>query len=35
MKFASYQDGSRDGQLVIVSRDLSQAVYPSHIANRL
>ena len=35
MKFASYQDGSRDGQLVLVSRDLSQAVYPSHIANRL
>ncbi|MDH4480160.1 MAG: fumarylacetoacetate hydrolase family protein [Rhodoferax sp.] len=35
MKFASYQDGSRDGQLVVVSRDLSQAVYPSHIANRL
>jgi fumarylacetoacetate (FAA) hydrolase len=35
MKFASYQDGSRDGQLVVVSRDLSLAVYPSHIANRL
>jgi len=35
MKFASYFDGSRDGQLVLVSRDLSQAVYPSHIANRL
>ncbi len=35
MKFASYQDGSRDGQLVVVSRDLGQAVYPSHIANRL
>ena len=35
MKFASYNDGSRDGQLVLVSRDLSQAVYPSHIANRL
>lgn len=35
MKFASYHDGSRDGQLVLVSRDLSQAVYPSHIANRL
>jgi fumarylacetoacetate (FAA) hydrolase len=35
MKFASYQDGSRDGQLVVVSLDLSQAVYPSYIANRL
>lgn len=35
MKFASYQDGSRDGQLVVVSRDLGLAVYPSHIANRL
>ena len=35
MKFASYFDGTRDGQLVLVSRDLSQAVYPSHIANRL
>jgi fumarylacetoacetate (FAA) hydrolase len=35
MKLASYQDGSRDGQLVVVSRDLRWAVYPSHIANRL
>ena len=35
MKFASYFDGTRDGQLVLVSLDLSQAVYPSHIANRL
>ncbi len=35
MKFASYQDASRDGQLVVVSRDLTQAVYPTHIANRL
>ena len=35
MKFASYQDTSRDGQLVVVSRDLTQAVYPTHIANRL
>ncbi len=35
MKFASYQDDSRDGQLVVVSRDLTQAVYPTHIANRL
>lgn len=35
MKLASYQDGSRDGQLVVVSRDLSQAHYATHIANRL
>ena len=35
MKLASYHDGSCDGQLVLVSRDVSQAVYPSHIANRL
>ena len=35
MKLATYKDGSRDGQLVVVSRDLSQAVYASNIANRL
>ncbi|MGI9132818.1 MAG: fumarylacetoacetate hydrolase family protein [Rhodoferax sp.] len=35
MKLATYHDGSRDGQLVVVSRDLSQAHYASHIANRL
>jgi fumarylacetoacetate (FAA) hydrolase len=35
MKFASYSDGSRDGQLVVVSRDLSQAHYATHVANRL
>ena len=35
MKFATYKDGSRDGQLVVVSRDLTQAVYPSQIVNRL
>jgi fumarylacetoacetate (FAA) hydrolase len=35
MKFASYKDGSRDGQLVVVSRDLTQAHYATHIANRL
>jgi len=35
MKLATYKDGSRDGQLVVVSRDLSQAHYLSHIANRL
>ena len=35
MKLATYKDGSRDGQLVVVARDLSQAVYASNIANRL
>ncbi len=35
MKLASYKDGSRDGQLVVVSRDLSQAHYASHSAHRL
>ncbi|GAB2744982.1 fumarylacetoacetate hydrolase family protein [Melaminivora jejuensis] len=35
MKLATYQDGSRDGQLVVVSRDLSQAHYASGIASRL
>ena len=35
MKLATYKDGSRDGQLVVVARDLSVAVYASHIANRL
>ena len=35
MKLATYKDGSRDGQLVVVSRDLSQAHYASHVANRL
>ena len=35
MKLATYQDGSRDGQLVVVSRDLTQAHYATHVANRL
>jgi fumarylacetoacetate (FAA) hydrolase len=35
MKLASYKDGSRDGQLVVVSRDLSTAHYASGIATRL
>ena len=35
MKLASYQDGSRDGQLLVVSRDLSQAHYATQVANRL
>jgi fumarylacetoacetate (FAA) hydrolase len=35
MKLATYKDGSRDGQLVVVSRDLSMAHYATGIANRL
>jgi fumarylacetoacetate (FAA) hydrolase len=35
MKLATYRDGSRDGQLVVVSRDLSTAHYASGIAMRL
>jgi fumarylacetoacetate (FAA) hydrolase len=35
MKFATYQDGSRDGQLLVVSRDLSQAHYATGISGRL
>ena len=35
MKFATYNDGSRDGQLMLVSRDLSQAHFVSHLVNRL
>ncbi len=35
MKLATYKDGSRDGQLVVVSRDLSTAHYATGIANRL
>ncbi|MDB6002552.1 MAG: hydrolase family protein [Rhizobacter sp.] len=35
MKLASYNDGSRDGQLVVVSRDLGSAHYASGIATRL
>ncbi len=35
MKLATYRDGSRDGQLVVVSRDLSQAHYATGIAGRL
>lgn len=35
MKLATYQDGSRDGQLVVVSRDLATAHYATGIANRL
>jgi fumarylacetoacetate (FAA) hydrolase len=35
MKLATWKDGSRDGQLVVVSRDLSQAHYATGIAQRL
>jgi fumarylacetoacetate (FAA) hydrolase len=35
MKLATYSDGSRDGQLVVVSRDLAQAHYAGGIAGRL
>lgn len=35
MKLATYKDGSRDGQLVVVSRDLRLAHYATGIASRL
>ena len=35
MKLATYQDGSRDGQLVVVSRDLSTAHFATGIASRM
>ncbi len=35
MKLATYQDGSRDGQLVVVSRDLATAHFASACASRL
>jgi fumarylacetoacetate (FAA) hydrolase len=35
MKLATYQDGSRDGQLVVVSRDLASAHFATGIATRL
>jgi fumarylacetoacetate (FAA) hydrolase len=35
MKLASLKDGSRDGQLVVVSRDLTMAHHASGIASRL
>lgn len=35
MKLATYKDGSRDGQLVVVSRDLVSAHYAAGIATRL
>mgnify|MGYP003333958903 CR=1 FL=1 len=35
MKLATYKDGSRDGQLVVVSRDLSSAHYATGIASKM
>jgi fumarylacetoacetate (FAA) hydrolase len=35
MKLATYKDGSRDGQLIVVSRDLSSAHYATGIAGKL
>jgi len=35
MKLATYKDGSRDGQLLVVSRDLAQAHFATGIATRL
>ena len=35
MKLASYKDGSRDGQLVVVSHDLASAHYATGIASRM
>ncbi|MBS0318026.1 MAG: fumarylacetoacetate hydrolase family protein [Proteobacteria bacterium] len=35
MKLATYRDGSRDGQLVVVARDLASAHYATGIASRL
>ena len=35
MKLATYRDGSRDGQLVVVSRDLRMAHYATGIAHTL
>ena len=35
MKLASYNDGSRDGHLVVVSRDLGWAHYASGVATRM
>jgi fumarylacetoacetate (FAA) hydrolase len=35
MKLATYKDGSRDGQLVVVSRDLELAHYATGIASKM
>jgi fumarylacetoacetate (FAA) hydrolase len=34
MKLATEKDGSRDGQLIVVSRDLSMAHFATGIASR-
>jgi len=35
MKLATYKDGTKDGQLVVVSKDLTQAHYASNIATKM
>ena len=35
MKLATYKDGSRDGQLIVVARDLQTAHFATGIATRL
>ena len=35
MKLATYKDGSRDGQLIVVSRDLASAHFATGIASRM
>ncbi|MHC9037690.1 fumarylacetoacetate hydrolase family protein, partial [Cobetia marina] len=35
MKFATHQDGSRDGTLLLVSRDLTRAVKVADVATTL
>ena len=35
MKLATYKDGSRDGQLIVVSRDLTTAHFATGVASRL
>ena len=32
MKLASFNDGSKDGQLIVVSKDLTKFVYATDIA---
>ena len=32
MKLSSFNDGSKDGQLIVVSKDLTKFVYASDIA---
>jgi fumarylacetoacetate (FAA) hydrolase len=35
MKLATYKDGTRDGQLIVVSKDLTHAHYASQSANKM